>query len=228
MVQEVRVLRPLLLLAVVGCGTPGPPQGELVLPAKEERSFDQVHEQALWAAGRIGREIDCATNMVRYLCVATRVDGAGFVMPPEGKVLVGLTVVVRNSRTIEQGAMETAAATVLHLDPAGVMVKGLFAGNPAENQEVASLISNVSLILKGKTNEVRVSQGLEDFLRDKTDVFLQPVVDDAYGGTFDNGNMSRIYRVPRDPEGFAYVVVESGEKGVFLSVFPDVERVVGG
>jgi len=170
-------------------------------------------------------EIDCATSPVRYLCPVARLSQAVEFDPPEHRVaLMGITVALRNSRTIHDSSMETAHGSVLVIEGQQVGIRALRPTNSAEREELSSVIGDVSRIIKGEGDTVWVSKPFDDFMTDPPDLKLAPYVTDTHGASFDNGKLSRLYRIEGFPYGASWVSFETTDSATFLSIYPDVPR----
>ena len=219
-----RALRWLGLVAV-GCGTVEEP------PAPAPDPLGSAHELALAVGERVRDQLDCEASMVRYLCPAASLPGH----PVEPSALrgawMGLTVAMRNSHTVEANALETAAVSVLRAGEDGVSLVSLRPSDDEEVAELTSLASNLSLVLKARTDRVYISAGLSEYLRNAP-LESSELRSDAHGLGFVASHPARIYKVAGRPPGpdaegkgghpAAWVVVEQGAGGAFLSVFPDV------
>lgn len=208
-----------LLLGLVGCGLWGAPSGpEVATPAVDAKA------EALAIAARIEAEVDCERSFARYLCGARRVDGEPFEPPTAGRTWVGMTVAVRRSRALEDGAQETVGLAQLTVDGAGAWVTSMRPSSELESLAMGRVLSNASLAAKGAAEDIEVPQDLLDYLAGGGGGTTRwPLTRDGAGWAFTGRHAGRLFRAPAEAgRPAALVVVEASDYGAFLSIFPDV------
>lgn len=171
--------------------------------------------------------MDCSGSPVRYLCPATRIgEATPFDAPSTPTSILGITIAVRNSRTVVDAAMETAGGSLLVMHNDRISVRPLRPTNSAEREELASVIGDVSRVLKGQGDAIWVSRTFESFAADPPATELSALALDDLGGSFDNGKSGRVYKVDGFGFGTCWIVLEVAPGATFLSVFPDAPRKV--
>lgn len=183
--------------------------------------LEVAHARAVVASERIRDELDCVSSIARYLCPVASLSAA--VAPGVDLALLGLTVTVRPGRPIEGGAMESVGVSVLQLEGGQARMAGIQASTQEEQNELLTLIANLSMVLKGKEERVYPSPALETFLTEPASPDREIEVD-AIGAGFIGDQPTRLYRVPDTGTGTdVLVAVEAAPGGTFLSVFPIVD-----
>lgn len=213
----------LALWLVIACGTesanPSDAAGEDEAPAADAPAERTTADDL---AARVREELDCDNSVVRYLCAVDDLEDAPPDLPDIRTTWLGITVAVRDSRTLGDGALETAGLAQLTLTPEGVFTSSLRPTSGTEARLLGTILSNASLAAKGGADRIDVPQGLVDYL-DVPPEAVWPVSRVERGWAFEGAQPARLYRAKADDgRPPAWVVVERGKGGAFLSIFPDV------
>jgi len=196
-------------LAAFGCGSTGPEQ--------------VAHDQAEIVQGRVLNGIDCEQSIYRYLCSIERISPAEWPDLESSRRRVGVVVTLRSDRNVEREAFDTAALTVLDIGPKTVKTAVLQASSPEESAEASRVVSNLSLLMKGKEDGVYLSPGLSGYVKsmEMNGFDLQR---DANGAWFKNEEkIDRLYWIPGEGKvPGAWMIIQPSGGSAFLSLIPDI------
>lgn len=188
---------------------------------------DPALQAARRVASRIASELDCAEDPVAYLCPAIPIDRALPFTPPEAEeVMLGITVVLRNSQTIRRSALASARLSVVRIGPVSIQVNAAAPQSDAEREEMAAVVGQLGQALKGSMDVIGTTPELEAWLAEPPSQPSFPLELDEHGGHFVAALPGRIFELPRERASSVYVIVEATRGGTFLTMVPLVQRAV--
>lgn len=171
---------------------------------------------------RVLREVDCAEASVRYVCPLALLPGVPFEPPRELESWLGVTLVVRNSRSLADGTVESESLSRVTFSPEGITVGTLRPSAPSEKLALGRILGDTARAAKGVITLIEVPQGLADYLGIPPEESW-PLQREEAGWSFNGAHPARVYKVPAEagrPE--AYVVIEAAQGGAFVTVAPIV------
>ncbi|MCB9665666.1 MAG: hypothetical protein H6732_16275 [Alphaproteobacteria bacterium] len=216
-------MSPWLLAGLLACGggapSPSPATEEPVAPEVDLAPADPL-DFAVELAARVTREVDCTTEAVRYVCDLADLPGEAFPVPTVPETWLGVTIVVRNSRTIADGSIESESLARVTLSADGVFVGALRPSQPSERLALGRILGDTAKAAKGTLEAIEIPQGLADYLDippEKTWTLQR----EEMGWSFTGAHPARVFKVPaRAGRPEAYVVVETAQGGAFVTIAP--------
>ncbi|MCB9679914.1 MAG: hypothetical protein H6733_00455 [Alphaproteobacteria bacterium] len=173
-------------------------------------------------AVRTRAEVDCTADDARFVCGMAQVPGDTFGLPTAPATWLGVSIAVRRSRAIGDGARETATVARLTVGPDGLYVESIRPTSPIESRALGAILGDASHALKGTRERIEVGQGMVDYLGQPPPA-VWPLVQDDDGWRFEGDRPGRLYQVAADGDRpRALLVYEAGDRGTFVSLFPDV------
>lgn len=204
-------------LLLAGCTGPG------AEPAPDP--FDLVWEDALHAAARIQREVDCKDKVSGWLCYASRLPGQDYPVPTTRRTLIGLTALIRNSRAIPDGTNESLMSTELTFDGEGVWLATIKPDSDEARGWYVPVVATVAKSLRGEATEVTITPDLQAWFAEPLPGHYKPEKDE-HGYKFQGSRPSRLVYIPAEgSQAPAWVLFERQGAGLFVSAFPDVPMV---
>lgn len=204
-----------LSIALAACtGEPvepvGPPPGEL------------LWERTLAVGARAKNELDCQERVSGWGCYAAHLPGDDVPLPARTTELLGLSGLIRSSRTLPDGLTETLSFQRLTLGPDGLWQSTI---RPVDEPWYRLVVGSVVAVLRGEEPEVQVPPDFQAWL-DSTPMTTDPLTRDEHGWFIDGVHDRRLVHIAaHDGRPAAWLSLEVLHGGAILSVFPDVPYV---
>lgn len=200
----------------------------LVLTVPAAFAADVTDEEVAAVARRFAAEIDCAPesrNLHRAWCAVTMLEKAAWSAPEARTAYLGLAMELKDGGKVIEGLLRTTHTAVLSVSSKDAKVTTIRAskGKPDEEQELARVVFDLALVLKGKekARAIEASAGLVRYVASLASRPGYPVRAAPKGGAHYTGKLpARLLKVTGLPYGEAYVAIEKAEGGWFVSLFP--------
>ena len=171
-------------------------------------------------------ELCAASYKYDWWCPAATYPGAGFQLPTSDTTLLGVSAFIGKDQRASDALFQQSSLSMLHLGPQGAALAYINPddGDASELDAAIHAYIGVARVLTGQAREIVVSEDLESLLdadrRARARHALR--LDDAQG-RWDGALPARVWESD-GRWGKALVVLESGNDGVYISVFPRVPR----
>lgn len=204
-----------LVWACGGTEPPAPP------PPAPPSALERTHAFAMEIGARLEAEIDCEASKVRYLCAGlglSRSTSPG--EPDEDLRVLGLSIPVRASRTLERTAREGASVSMLRWGPEGAEVRRLLHNRDLNTAAVKANAGYLGQVLRGELDEYPVSPFVWSLLTEET-ILPRATTQDDHGIGWEGEYPTRLYRITDRPDGPELLVaVQDIGAGGYLHLFP--------
>jgi hypothetical protein len=183
-------------------------------PAPEDAPIDK----------RISAEVDCgfhSTDVLNYLCIATRRGDGPIPMPAAPELYVGATVAIPKGAAVRDSAMKNFGISALSIGGGRAMVRAITPDDEDERRQLMDVAAQALVVLRGKSKSIVVPAGLASFLESMR-ASLPREGQPVKAGSFTAGRPARIYSVNDPVAGRVLVVVENAADGTWLNLFPTI------
>lgn len=178
---------------------------------------------------RIGKEIDCkpaSKDPLRAWCAAAATSGAGFAVPKDKTVLLGISAPLSQAHDLKKALLAATRVSALSTQGGKVLLTDITPENDDEKRQLAEVAAQVAMVLKDpKVKSVAVSKDLAGFLPSlpaRAATEGTAVTAQAKGpGRFKFKFPARAWTVKQGGLE-VYVVAEDAPDGSWLSVYPVV------
>lgn len=102
----------------------------------------------------------------RPWCIAADFDKGTAPDLPKGKILVGITVELETGKDAKDALINKVSPAVLAFSKSGeAIISNITPSNDTEKQQLLETVANLSLVLKGKAESVKLPTELADYLK---------------------------------------------------------------
>lgn len=180
---------------------------------------------------RISKALDCkagSKDALRAWCAATLTTGAGFKAAKDNTVLLGISVPLPTGKDVRELLLKATRVSALSFSGGKVRLTDVTPDNDDEAKQLLEVAGEVSMALKGMSQQVKIGEGLAGFLpvlAAQTAKEGHAAKDSAKGpASVKMKNPTRIWMV-KNGKSEVYVVSEETADGSWLSVYPAVASV---
>jgi hypothetical protein len=177
-----------------------------------------AHADPAGVAKRVAAEIKCddASDLLRSWCPAARIGQADAVrLPKTPTTFVGVTIALKANASVRKAALDNLSLSALHLGTDGARLTAITPSNEEERKPILEAAMQVTAVLKGKANAIKLSSDLAGFLASQLKKPRHPLTMGAKSATWKSENPAELFQV-----GDVYVVIETTSDGDWVNVFP--------